>query len=131
MTNPTLVKDVVEMVEKKYLKDIAEDFLMEKHAEQYIDFQKWLEDLEIDDWIELMAEFQGLEQAGNLPISEDKLRAQGYIKLDSVELDSIFIKHIKDHLKEGQEVVCKICGKTAKEIITQSLPQLLKRKDRG
>jgi len=40
------------------LKDF-EDFLMEKHSQQYIgtddamvdDFSKWLEDLSIDDWI--------------------------------------------------------------------------------
>ena|SRR3990167_9130788 len=31
--------------------------------------------------------------------------------------DDIFISHIKSHLKEGQEVVCKICGQSAKEII--------------
>lgn len=31
--------------------------------------------------------------------------------------DRIFIKHIKAHLKEGEEVICKICGKTAEEII--------------
>ena len=30
--------------------------------------------------------------------------------------DSTFIAHIQSHLKPGQEVVCKICGKTAKEI---------------
>jgi len=34
-----------------------------------------------------------------------------------VEKDDIFISHIKSHLKEGQEVVCKICGQSAKEII--------------
>lgn len=31
--------------------------------------------------------------------------------------DDIFIAHIQSHLKPGQEVVCKICGKSAKEII--------------
>ncbi len=30
--------------------------------------------------------------------------------------DSIFIRHIQSHLAPGQEVICKICGKTAKEI---------------
>ena len=30
--------------------------------------------------------------------------------------DTVFIDHIKSHLTEGQEVVCKICGKTADEI---------------
>ncbi len=33
--------------------------------------------------------------------------------------DNIFIRHIAAHLKPGQEVVCKICGKTAKEIINE------------
>lgn len=33
--------------------------------------------------------------------------------------DLIFIDHIKSHLKEGEEVICKICGKSANEIITQ------------
>jgi len=30
--------------------------------------------------------------------------------------DDVFIAHIQSHLKPGQEVVCKICGRTAKEI---------------
>jgi len=34
--------------------------------------------------------------------------------------DDIFINHIRSHLSEGQEVVCKICGKTVKEIIDES-----------
>ena len=34
--------------------------------------------------------------------------------------DQIFIYHIQGHLGTGQEVVCKICGKTAKEIIESS-----------
>jgi len=29
-----------------------------------------------------------------------------------------FVEHIKAHLKDGEEVICKICGKTAKEIST-------------
>ena len=31
--------------------------------------------------------------------------------------DDVFIQHIQSHLKPDQEVVCKICGKTAREII--------------
>jgi len=31
--------------------------------------------------------------------------------------DFIFISHIQSHLKKGDEVICKICGKTAQEII--------------
>ena len=34
--------------------------------------------------------------------------------------DTKFIDHIKSHLKEGQEVICKICGKTAKEILNET-----------
>jgi hypothetical protein len=30
--------------------------------------------------------------------------------------DDIFIKHIQSHLKPNEEVICKICGRTAKEI---------------
>ena len=33
--------------------------------------------------------------------------------------DNIFINHIQEHLKKGQKVVCKICGKTAKEIVDE------------
>ena len=34
-----------------------------------------------------------------------------------IEEDTIFIRHIQSHLLPGEEVVCKICGKSAKEII--------------
>ena len=37
-----------------------------------------------------------------------------------ISKDDIFIQHIQNHLKQGQEVICKICGKTAKEIIGES-----------
>jgi hypothetical protein len=30
--------------------------------------------------------------------------------------DHKFIRHIQAHLKPGEEVICKICGKTVKEI---------------
>lgn len=33
--------------------------------------------------------------------------------------DSIFINHIQSHLKENEDVICKICGKTAIEIISK------------
>lgn len=33
--------------------------------------------------------------------------------------DTIFIRHIQDHLKDGQVVICKICGKTAEQIIKE------------
>jgi len=35
--------------------------------------------------------------------------------------DMAFIQHIQQHLEPGQEVVCKICGKTAREIIENGL----------
>jgi len=33
--------------------------------------------------------------------------------------DVIFIEHIRGHLSAGQEVICKICRKTAKQIIEE------------
>ena len=33
--------------------------------------------------------------------------------------DDKFIRHIQGHLKPGQKVICKICGKTAEEIINE------------
>jgi len=53
------------------------------------------------------------------------LLIQGFIKDGVVEVkddlsDSVFIKHIQKHLKPNEEVVCKICGKTAKEIIKEN-----------
>ena len=33
--------------------------------------------------------------------------------------DNIFIEHIQSHLKEGQEVICKICGKSANAIVAE------------
>lgn len=38
-------------------------------------------------------------------------------KLLEKDEDNIFIKHINKHLKEGEEVICKICKKSAKQII--------------
>ena len=40
---------------------------------------------------------------------------QDRARRDSLE-DNIFINHILAHLDPGEEVICKVCGKTAKEI---------------
>lgn len=37
-----------------------------------------------------------------------------------VSEDSIFIKHIQDHLLGGEKVICKICGKTAEQIMGEN-----------
>jgi len=37
--------------------------------------------------------------------------------------EALFIRHIEDHLSEGQVVVCKICGMSVAEIANQSLNQ--------
>ena len=42
--------------------------------------------------------------------------------------DQIFIDHISGHLGPGQEVVCKICGRTVEEIADQPAPST---KERG
>jgi len=40
-----------------------------------------------------------------------------YESANSKSKDNIFINHIQSHLKSNQKVICKICGKTATEII--------------
>lgn len=58
-----------------------------------------------------------------LIIEKIELEKEGdWIELKAEEFrpecdNNVFIKHIQTHLSEGQEVICKICGKTAKEII--------------
>jgi len=37
-----------------------------------------------------------------------------------IHRDDIFINHIKSHLKDGEFVLCKICGKSAEEIIKEN-----------
>lgn len=37
-----------------------------------------------------------------------------------------FITHNESHLTENQEVICKICGKTAKEIAKETYHNILK-----
>ena len=34
--------------------------------------------------------------------------------------DKAFIEHIQSHLKNGEEVICKICGKSAREICIEN-----------
>jgi len=34
--------------------------------------------------------------------------------------EEAFVRHIAGHLHAGQEVICKICGKTAKEICAEA-----------
>lgn len=42
---------------------------------------------------------------------------QTYEPADTKTKDDIFIQHIQSHLKEGEFVICKICGKKAEDII--------------
>ena len=44
-----------------------------------------------------------------------RLRAQ-VARIKELEKYEAFIRHIQDHLEEGQMVVCKICNKTIDEI---------------
>lgn len=37
-----------------------------------------------------------------------------------IHRDDIFISHIKSHLKDDEFVICKICGKSADEIIKEN-----------
>lgn len=70
------------------MKNDFEDFLMDKHGEQYIgtddcmidDFEKWLEDLGIDDWLKYGDEFKRKEyknSIGKKLITKNKIIAAG------------------------------------------------------
>ena len=48
-----------------------------------------------------------------------KAEAEGKICINPPE--SVFINHIKSHLKEGEVVICKICGKDVAEIYAEHL----------
>lgn len=39
----------------------------------------------------------------------------------------IFIRHIQDHLKEGEQVICKICNKTADDIYEEDKDKYIKK----
>lgn len=49
--------------------------------------------------------------------------AEGKIIRQLKEDDRFFIKHIEGHLKEGEVVVCKICGKSANNIIQDTIQE--------
>ncbi|MBE3040290.1 MAG: hypothetical protein IMZ62_15950 [Chloroflexi bacterium] len=56
-----------------------------------------------------------------LPDEEDRwARADLLALLDAPPADSTFIAHIQSHLGIGQVVVCKICGKSAYQIIGEA-----------
>ena len=39
---------------------------------------------------------------------------------ESKESAEIFVDHIKSHLKPGENVICKMCGKTVEEIYLEN-----------
>ena len=39
--------------------------------------------------------------------------------MKQINADTVFIQHIQSHLLEGEKVICKICGKSAEEIINE------------
>ena len=60
----------------------------------------------------------GLEQENRIHDLELKLAGlYGYADIQGME----FVKHIKAHLKDGQEVICKICGKTVEQIALEAV----------
>ena len=60
----------------------------------------------------------------------DKVPELGFVRIETVQSkDNIFINHIQSHLKKGEEVICKICGKTAKEIIAEAKGDLKIKED--
>jgi len=49
------------------------------------------------------------------PMLIDLLR-KAYIDLKKVSNGDKFVEHIRDHLEDGESVICTICGKTVAEI---------------
>ncbi len=45
---------------------------------------------------------------------------QEYKRLEGMAWAKFFIDHIHAHLKDGEAVICKICGRTAQEIIEEA-----------
>mgnify|MGYP001587478626 CR=1 FL=1 len=65
---------------------------------------------------EMLNWFDGIEQGLSMGAWR-RVRAKIRDLITSPRRDGKFIAHIQSHLTEGQEVICKICGKTAKEIV--------------
>lgn len=61
------------------------------------------------------------QQLKSEAISSIKQWAIGMVGKDNSGLyDKAFIEHIQSHLKNGEEVICKICGKSAREICIEN-----------
>ena len=79
---------------------------------------------ENDDIVSLCAAHEEL-------IGEMKAELERARLLPGIKDDTVFIDHIQNHLAPGQEVVCKICGKTARDIIRAALDYRAKMEGRG
>ena len=83
-------------------------------SETGMDWLKEIEDLKAENK-ELKEENSYVAKWMDECHEKDEKIAKLKAKLEGAEK---FEKHIKAHLKDGEEVICKICGKTAKEIST-------------
>lgn len=71
---------------------------------------------------ELMSEMlDNPDDCGIYPTSRFMWKMETFIlgELQRKIRDTHFINHIQAHLKDGEVVICKICGKTADEICSE------------
>lgn len=85
--------------------DLADNARLKAEVERLKEYASTLE-------IDLFASRQRQEKA-EAELEQARCRAA---VVDACK-DTVFIQHIQEHLSPGCEVVCKICGKTAREII--------------
>ncbi len=99
-----------------------ENFLIDKHGEQYIgtddcmpdDFNKWLEDRSIDDWIELGNEFAKRKSA----------ELQAITKTDAynIKLLELFLENTRADVKKLKEInaeLLKACKALVRDLGTE------------
>ena len=55
--------------------------------------------------------------SGRKKAFEDALKEYQAVLAEQSTKDASFISHIQSHLGKDQVVICKICGKTAEEIV--------------
>ena len=72
----------------------------------------------------LKENLKGLEEAA---IIEKELKEIIDTLSSTILTGHIFIQHIQDHLKDGEDVVCKICNKTVDDIYEEDKDKHVKK----
>lgn len=72
----------------------------------------------------LKINLKALEDAA---IAEKELKEMVEVLTSTILTGHIFIKHIENHLKEGEQVICKICNKTVDDIYEEDKDKYVKK----